>query len=94
MAAPDPIALLLQRPVADDPDQLSGDAEIVDWMTVQLARQIAEASDRAAMLRTVWARWRSKLKPEHRQLLDLPANTSTTPSTCGESRDQIAHDHS
>lgn len=70
-AASDPIALLLQRPIADDPDELSADAEIVDWMTVQLARQIAEASDGAAMLRTVWARWRSKLKPEQRQLLDL-----------------------
>jgi hypothetical protein len=69
--APDPIALLLQRPITDDPDQLSGDAEIVEWMTVQLAQQIAEASDREAMLRTVWARWRSKLKPAQRQLLDL-----------------------
>ena len=39
-------------------------------MIVQLARQIAGAPDREATLRAVWARWRSKLKPAQRELLD------------------------
>ncbi|HEY5784309.1 MAG TPA: hypothetical protein VIT65_06000 [Microlunatus sp.] len=69
VAASDPIGLLLQRPVGD-PDALRDDAEIVDWMIVQLARQIAGAPDREATLRTVWTWWRAKLHPDHRPLLD------------------------
>ena len=52
-APADPLSLLLQRPVGD-PDALRDDAEIVDWMIVQLARQIADAPDRSAALRAVW----------------------------------------
>ena len=66
----DPIALLLQRPVTDDPDELHDDAEIVDWMTVQLARQIVDSPNREATLGAVWTRWRAKLPPEQRELLD------------------------
>ena len=66
----DPIALLLQRPVTDDPDSLHDDAEIVDWMTVQLARQIVDSPNRHAKLEAVWIRWRAKLPPNQRDLLD------------------------
>lgn len=69
-AVTDPLALLLQRPVHDNPDQLRDDAEILDWMIVQLARQIAPATDREAMLRAIWTRWRSRVRPDQRVLLD------------------------
>ena len=69
-AAADPVALLLQRPVPDDPDSLHDAAEITDWMTVQLARQIVDAPNRDAALRAAWTRWRTKLPPGQRDLLD------------------------
>ncbi|HEY5848699.1 MAG TPA: hypothetical protein VIT42_18105 [Microlunatus sp.] len=68
--AADPIALLLQRPVTNDPDDLHDDAEIVDWMTVQLARQIVDSPNREATLWAVWTRWRAKLPPDRREQLD------------------------
>lgn len=69
-AATDPLALLLQRPVTDSPDDLDDEAAVVDWMTVQLAKQIAAAVDREATLRAVWIRWRSALPSGKRDLLD------------------------
>ena len=54
----------------ENPDQLRDDAEILDWMIVQLARQIGAATDREAMLRAIWTRWRSKVRPDQRILLD------------------------
>ena len=68
--AADPVALLLQRPVTKDPDSLRDDAETVDWLTVQLARQIVDARNRDATLQAVWTRWRAKLPPTQRDLLD------------------------
>ena len=68
--AADPLAMLLHRPVTDSPDDLDDDAEVVEWMTVRLAQQIAAATDREATLRAVWARWRSALPPGRRDLLD------------------------
>ena len=68
-APADPLTLLLQRPVGD-PDTLRDNVGIVDWMIVQLARQIADVPDREARLRAVWTQWLAKLTPEYRPLLD------------------------
>lgn len=68
-APADPLMLLLRRPVGD-PDAMCDDTEILDWMTVQLARQIVDASDPEARLRTVWTRWRTNLRSSQRELLD------------------------
>ena len=56
--------------MTNDPDSLHDDAEIVDWMTVQLARQIVDSPNRDAKLEAVWIRWRAKLPPSQRDLLD------------------------
>lgn len=66
----DPVALLLQRPVTNNPDNLSDDAEIVDWMTVQLARHIVDKPQRDDALDAVWTHWRAKLPPTRRALMD------------------------
>ena len=65
----DPLATILARPVCD-PDQVHGDTEVVEWMVVQLAHQIAAASDREATLRRVWLSWRARLPPGQRELAD------------------------
>lgn len=68
----DPLATILQQPVRD-PGGLVEDAEVMDWMIVQLAHQIAGSSDRQATLQRIQTSWRRQMGPAKQDLVDRAA---------------------
>lgn len=68
----DPLTILLQRPVPAE-SELADETLMVEWLIVQLARQLVDVSDREVRLRAIARGMRAKAPPGQRELVDQAA---------------------
>ena len=67
----DPLAILVRRQAR--PQDPTEDAATVEWLIVQLARQLLEVSDREARLRAIVLGLRAKAPPGQHELINQAA---------------------